>query len=815
MRRGRNTAALKALAAMAAAALLFVLASSAPALAQTTTARVDSNARVPLVVNQSVDTGFPKDLPVGTSVCAQGEYTYVGDTSRYRFQAWRVGAADFKALCVTLVGGQTHTALFQEEALVQVTSVLPQVASFQWAAVGSVIELSAPDTVSGGDDKRWRFTGWSAGLSPFSTATQLVVTRAIAVEARYATEYRIQVTAPEGATAGGAGWYTSGQMATIRTDDVVSQGEGKRLRFTAWEAEGLATGALAQPSLPVVSFTVAAPATFRPRYTQEYMVTASGPQGVLAQGWQEAGKIMTVETPSALEGLKFVKWREAGAADSLSLTSKLQLAVSRPMKLEAVYEASTTPGTPTTPGTAILNSNASTVPLLVDGVEIKQAPATVPAGSRACVPASVTYTTEGERYRFVGWSDSSTELCRVLTGGTTVAFFERQMLLRITSSVASVEEIRWVPANTVVDLDAPALIEEDNTRWTFQSWSAGEQPTSRSTHLAILKPQDIEAKFTPSYLVQLSPIEGVTLAGGGWYKPGDPAVLRAPAHVEQTVDTRLSFVQWDQVGDKLSALTGLDKAELTLAVNAPVVLQPRYAQEFLVEAENPQGVITRSWAEKGTTLDLETPAIVDVIEGEERLRFTHWQEKASQDPPLAQMPKLVLPVTRPIALEAVYRREFKLTLTAPYGGSGTGWYAENSTAILSVPPQPQAVLFLKKVFQGYAGYPDTGPVLQLVVQGPMQIGAVYKNEVDFKILLFVVGGILLAFLIWRLTEMRSGAAKAAEAQAGAQGAAQQPPVEEEIIEEYIEEEDDASRPPISTSARPRGGSSPADDDQSR
>jgi len=160
-------------------------------------------------------------------------------------------------------------------------------------------------------------------------------------------------------TVTGGGWYTSGQLATLRTDDVVSRNEGSRLRFTTWEVNGLAKGTVPDKDLPVVSFTVSAPASFTAKYAQEYMVTASGPQGVVAQGWQEAGKLMTVETPSSLEGLKFVKWREYGLSDSLAQTSRFQLVITRSYHLEAVYEVSTTPITPVTPGVAMLNSNAS------------------------------------------------------------------------------------------------------------------------------------------------------------------------------------------------------------------------------------------------------------------------------------------------------------------------------------------------------------------------------------------------------------------------------------------------------------------------
>ncbi|MDP3062056.1 MAG: hypothetical protein Q8O40_02400 [Chloroflexota bacterium] len=751
---------------------------------------METNISVPLLVDQVMDTGFPKDLPVGTQVCALGEYTYASEVKRYRFLAWRSGATEFRDRCVTLaLEKQTYTALFQDEALVQVTSVIPEVSTYQWAVVGSTVDLRAPDVVSAGDNKRWRFAGWTTGLTPSSTTNQIVVAKAVTVEARYTAEFQVQVSAPSGVAASGGGWYASGQLATVRTADMVSQEEGKRLQFRRWEVDGVPQGSL-QLNLPVLTFTVSSPATFRSQHSQEYLVTASTPQGTILQGWYGADSLLTIETAASLEGLRFVRWKESGGSDNLAQTSRLQLVVNRPLQLQAVYAPAAAPPTAGPPSVATLNENAP-IPLLVDGVEKKDLPATLSPGSRACVSSSLTYTGEGERHRFVGWSSGSSELCQTLLAGITVAFFEKQVLLRISSSVKSVAASKWVPADTVVDLDAPAVVEEGGARWTFESWSVGEQPLSRATHLPMLKPQNVEARYTAEYLVQLdSLLDGVALMGGGWYQANTTAVIRAPLYEEQGADRRLKFVEWQQVGQRPLAIAGLQQQELSIPVSGPLTLRPRYVQEYLVETQNPQGVLLLTWMEKGKTLEVETPAVIDIVEGEERQRFSHWQEQVKEAVPLAQLPKLSIPVDRPVRLEAVYRREFKVTLAAPYGGSGTGWYAENSTAILSVPPQPQAVLFLKKVFQGYAGYPDTGPVLQVVVQGPMSVGAIYKNEVDFRVLIFVVAGLLGAFLIWRLTERRTG-----PPQAAAEPAEQ--PIEEEIIEEIVEEDEDA-HPPIST-----------------
>ncbi|MCS7207125.1 MAG: hypothetical protein NZ951_04210 [Dehalococcoidia bacterium] len=899
--------------------------------AQGPISRVQTSHSVPLIVDGLRQTGFPRDLPMGTQVCAPGEFLYTAEGERYRFRGWRLHASLLPSLCILAIDPGPYVAVFQREVLVRVTSTAPGLAQARWVEEGSLLTFTAPEIIPISDDQRWRFTGWSGGITPFSAENTIVADRPVTVEARYVLEYRVQVVAPEGVAITGGGWVVAGQTAVIRAPATVSQGPGQRLRLVGWDGEGVAGEALAGgrtvltfpvsgpvflhpryvqeflvegyglrgvrlvqtwaaagtvvsltapeevlveegvrwrfvewsggmeptkpttrvvvsrpmtlnarytqeilvrvlapegvsvpgagwyapgqtatlllPTLvpqgddrrwrwtgwegeppgtvqgPVVTLRVDAPVTVRPRYTLEVLVEAQTPQGVLRE-WRPVGSLITLETPPTADGLPLRFWRVRDTGEVLGSSPRLEVQVTGPLRLQAVYDP------PRPPGTITLQATAP-VPLTVDGQEVKAYPATAPAGSRVCVPGPYIYTEEGERYRFLRWSTGSQETCITPPAGALTALFEREVLLTLTSPLPQLGESRWVPANQPIPVEVPAEVRTEEVRWRFAGWSSGERPFSPSNILVLTKPLTVEVRFVPEYRIHIIPVEGVTVSGEGWYTAGARALVRAPALVPQGEGRRLRFVEWEEREGRLAGTGPLQQPEIVLTVSGPVSLRPRYVQEYRVHAENPQGILTMTWVEAGKTLELETASLITIVEDEERLRFSHWQEKRPGAQPMAQVSKLILTVDRPLDLEAVYRREFRVTLQAPYGGSGAGWYPENATAIISVPPQPQAVLFLKKSFQGFAGYPQTGPVLQVTVQGPTTVAALYSNEVDFRVLAFLVAGLLAAFLIWRITESRT--ARPQPSPASAQ--------EEEVIEEVVEEE---PQPPIVTGRRPPG-----------
>ncbi|MFN3975425.1 MAG: hypothetical protein ACK4K2_09190, partial [Dehalococcoidia bacterium] len=225
---------------------LFFGAITPPAFAQGLVSRVQSTHPLPLVVDGLRQTGFPKDLPMGTQVCAPGELTYTSEGERYRFLEWRLGATRLSYLCILAVDPGPYTAVFQREVLVRVTSAAPGIARAQWVSEGTLVDLSAPESIPISNEQRWRFTGWSGGITPFSVSNTALADRPLNIEARYVLEYRVQVVAPEGVVVPGDGWYASGQTVSLRAPATVSQGTGRRLRLVGWDGEGVPAATLQQ-----------------------------------------------------------------------------------------------------------------------------------------------------------------------------------------------------------------------------------------------------------------------------------------------------------------------------------------------------------------------------------------------------------------------------------------------------------------------------------------------------------------------------------------------------------------------------------------
>ena len=94
-------------------------------------------------------------------------------------------------------------------------------------------------------------------------------------------------------------------------------------------------------------------------------------------------------------------------------------------------------------GTTTVNS---TVPLMVNGITVTQFPATVNSGDVVSVVYAEYYISAGERYTFQGWSDGTNDTSITATGtGTITANWAHEILIQVTSVVASLRQSLWLP----------------------------------------------------------------------------------------------------------------------------------------------------------------------------------------------------------------------------------------------------------------------------------------------------------------------------------------------------------------------------------
>ncbi|MBI2171748.1 MAG: hypothetical protein HYU30_06985 [Chloroflexi bacterium] len=151
-----------------------------------------------------------------------------------------------------------------------------------------------------------------------------------------------------------------------------------------------------------------------------------------------------------------------------------------------------------------------------------------------------------------------------------------------------------------------------------------------------------------------------------------------------------------------------------------------------VQARTPVGVLKKEWVTVGADVALETPAIIESVPDRDRYVFQKWTGMAG-----LVSPKISGTADQPVNVDAVYEHQFKVGVAAPYGSSGAGWYKQSATATVTVPPAVEKFFFLQDVFVEFAGY-GKAPTMSLVVGEPVDLTALYRREVNLKVLALLV-----------------------------------------------------------------------------
>ncbi|MFA4837146.1 MAG: hypothetical protein WC749_13890 [Dehalococcoidia bacterium] len=387
------------------------------------------------------------------------------------------------------------------------------------------------------------------------------------------------------------------------------------------------------------------------------------------------------------------------------------------------------------PSAIIISTNAP-LPLLVGGLETEKLPVSVPAGSAGA----------GDRWIFQGWSNgSNSQAITLYQPGVYKAVYAHEVLLHVKSAVAVLQKSQWVPYGSPAQVVVPEIVQEgDQVRYRFQQWSDGETPFLNTNAIAPLAPVILEVKWVKEYLITVKGPAGVAVPGSGWYADGASLVLQAPDTVPgQNNGVRLKFASWQSEGLPSLVIAASKAPVNTIKVDAPYTLTANYDKQFQVVATNPGGTRKRDWVKEGDELLLETPPTIDIIPEQERFVFKGWTGIDG-----LYSPKISGQVLAPVNLTAVYERQAMLTVTAPYGATGGGWYKEGSTATVSVPGSTEHKLVFKRQFEGFSGQKSGEPTIQVVVKEPTTVTAMYSTGINVGMLLLVVSLPLLAVLVY-------------------------------------------------------------------
>jgi hypothetical protein len=380
------------------------------------------------------------------------------------------------------------------------------------------------------------------------------------------------------------------------------------------------------------------------------------------------------------------------------------------------------------------------VKALVNGVE-KALPASVGYGDKVCVPKTV-YLDEGVRIAFRGWDGGGRELCVTVTGNLT-ATYVREYLVHVYTQPPALRRSEWVEEGSFLKLDYPSIYNEsDGVRWVFQTWSFGETPFQPSNRIYVAKPLRLEAQYVKEYRLLAISSHNVKVNGSGWYREGALAVVAGPKEVYIDNQTRLTLVEWVSAGSTPAIVMPQSSPGVAvLEVRGPHVVLAKYRAEHYVSVKGPQGVIYAGWVGEGDELKLTASEHIQL--GQDiRLRFAGWSGLEG-----LRSPELSLKVSGPVQAEALYVRQYLLSVSSPVGAGGAGWYDEGSKAVVIAPENPPANVFVKRRLSGFSG--DCGEcvhnkgVLTVTMDRPRSIAAAYTSEPDF-VNLGILAGVVFA-----------------------------------------------------------------------
>jgi len=395
-------------------------------------------------------------------------------------------------------------------------------------------------------------------------------------------------------------------------------------------------------------------------------------------------------------------------------------------------------------------SSSGPYPLLIEGFEVTDFPASVPVGTLVCASSDPLYISDVERINFQRWSHGAADLCTTFDKpGDFTAIHEVEVLLTINSQVREFRETKWVTKNVPILLTVPAeVVERPGVRYRFEEWTLGETRFNPQNRFVPNRPLSLEVRWTKEYFLELLGPEDIRLVGQGWYQAGTSVVIQADSSSSETdVDTRFEFRDWEIISNPVIVIPNRMTFQTTIRMDNTHVIRANFHVTFNVVVANPAGELKNEWVPEGDQVTVDTPSIIVREEEKERLRFTGWE---GADIELA---KDTIKVTGPMHVKAKYETQFMVTVEAKYGVTGDGWYTEGEVATIEVPQTPSAGFFIfNRSFLGFDGYPTERPVLELTVDGAVTVTAAYQTGVDYRTLGIIIGALVAVGLVYLVTQ---------------------------------------------------------------
>ena len=376
-----------------------------------------------------------------------------------------------------------------------------------------------------------------------------------------------------------------------------------------------------------------------------------------------------------------------------------------------------------------------------------------PVPATVCVPygSLQVYTGEGVLKVFSGWLVdnvySGNDTCIRVDGESVVEPLYRTLYRVVVNSnpPGVYYNSIWVEPYRVYEVTVPSVVEGEEARYVFKGWGLQELPPSTRITIPVIAPTTLTVLYDVEYRVRVYDAAG-DVSRILYVASGKVLDLR------RVLEARIEYVGTG-ARDVLSKIlvngVELPRGTYTIAVNEPLDIVPVYTREYLVKVESPVEVKS-IWAPEGANITVSVPGEVKVNETV-KLVFTGWEGVG------AEAPTVVLRVTGPLTIKALYHKVFKVTINSPLGVDEV-WAAEGETLPLVLPTRLPGVVYDRVLKYYIAGeriipVPREGVAL-LKVDQPLRVTAVYTVRANWYHLAVITGFVLALLAIYLALSLR-------------------------------------------------------------
>jgi hypothetical protein len=469
-------------------------------------------------------------------------------------------------------------------------------------------------------------------------------------------------------------------------------------------------------------------------------------------GYYDEGKSVTLEKmPDVWQDYSFIGWKVDGLWANQNPPAIL---MNGNHEAEAVFEKQTGMGKIfidtipriseiTVDGTIYLPDE---LPLSFDWAENSE---------HSVIVSDIVKQSPNTRYKFDSWKDQNTQPLRTITVGKDpskfIAIYKLQHYLRPVTEIGTVLGGGWQDAGSTASFELENEIVPDkkneNIRYVFASWDAGNYLNSPSNLIDIEDPLTVKAKWDKQYKLDIhTSVPEYNIFGTGWYGEGHAVALIAEESLESTNgDIQYVFDKWVSKGPNPVIIPNAQSPITSITVTEPYIIEAQYKNSYKVNVWTPYSTpIGSGFYPEGEIAEIKiSQSEIEVQPNQVKKVFSGWDahgakimdfSETMKDPAMDSIPSaqnLLVLVDRPANITANWKTQYYLDVQSTDGSvDGSGWYDYGRLVPISAKmPSKPAGMWSSMSFAGWTGdYDGTSANGKVIMNAPKTVIAEWKED---------------------------------------------------------------------------------------